>query len=241
MAATQQFKKGLPVLMVVLLGFFGATVIGADMPETQIPVCGAPAANQDSVHGAATHAVPWSETRPDLAQLELLACLARQEAAYRARGDQAHAAAVRSRMRAVRQAACRDFDQQNLPCPVPSHRAQLSSHSTHAPSHRAHSPGHRADSPAAGCRIEGPSQLLPESVTRIRIGMSKADLESILGAADYSPAEGLYYFSTGGDCPVGETTRIVSCGVVAEFRGVHSDDKGEQGRLHSCWWGAIAE
>src|SRR5690606_9972180 len=117
----------------------------------------------------------------------------------------------------------------------------LSSHSTHAPSHRAHSPGHRADSPAAGCRIEGPSQLLPESVTRIRIGMSKADLESILGAADYSPAEGLYYFSTGDDCQVGETTCIVSCGVVAEVRGVHSDERGEQGRLHSCWWVAIAE
>ena len=71
--------------------------------------------------------------------------------------------------------------------------------------------------------------------------MSKADLESILGAPDYSPAEGLYYFSMGGDCPVGETTRLVSCGVVAEFRGTHSDETGEQDKLQSCWWGAIAE
>lgn len=225
-----------------------ANAVGADTLETQIPVCSAPAANTgQATQGAATHAAPWSETRPDLAQLELLACLARQEAAYRARGDQTHAAAVRSRMRAVRQTACQNFDQQNLPCPVPSHPAQFSSHSTQAPSQRAHSPAHRTDFPAAGCRIEGPSQLLPESVPRIRIGMSKADLESILGAPDYSPAEGLYYFSMGGDCPVGETTRLVSCGVVAEFRGAYSDETGEQGeqgeqdKLQSCWWGAIAE
>src|SRR5690554_8120343 len=77
--------------------------------EIEIPVCRALPASQNQGESGAdrkpeTQATPWSETRLDMAQLELFNCLAKQEAAYRARGDQAHAAATRSRMQAVGQA-----------------------------------------------------------------------------------------------------------------------------------------
>lgn len=235
MAIAKGSADGLVVVIVALLGVVGASATAGNFKveasEIEIPVCRALPASQNQGESGAdrkpeTQATPWSETRLDMAQLELFNCLAKQEAAYRARGDQAHAAATRSRMQAVRQALCRDFEGQGITCPASSHKLQPR---------------------GSGCRIEGPSGLLPKAVTRIRIGMSKADLEGILGAPDYSPAEGLYYFSTGGDCPVGETTRLVSCGVVAEFRGAYSDETGEQGeqgeqdKLQSCWWGAIAE
>lgn len=83
----------------------------------------------------------------------------------------------------------------------------------------------------AGCRIEGPADSVPDAVGELRLGMSKAEVERHLGPADYSPVEGQYYFSTGGDCPLDDEGREASCGVVAEFRP----------DLASCWWGAIGE
>lgn len=225
MVIIKGFSKRLSVVIAALLSLVGASALAGDSkvdPSTvEIPVCRAVSTNPGQ--GESSGATPRAETRLDAAQLELLACLAKQEAAYRARGDQAHVAATRSRMRAVRQAACREFDRQKIACPISSHMTppQIS-----------------------GCRIEGPSSLLPEPVTRVRIGMSKAELEAILGPADYSPAEGLYYFSTGGDCPLGETDREVSCGVVAEFRVEHANEAEEpvvSDKLQSCWWGGIGE
>lgn len=84
---------------------------------------------------------------------------------------------------------------------------------------------------AAGCAIEGPADRVPDAVGQLRLGMSKAEVERHLGPADYSPVEGQYYFSTGGDCPLDDEGREASCGVVAEFRP----------GLASCWWGAIGE
>jgi hypothetical protein len=91
-----------------------------------------------------------------------------------------------------------------------------------------------------GCEISGPEVLLPERVKQVRLGMTKNELEDVLGQADYSPVEGQYYFSTGGNCPLDEGDRVASCGVVAEFRD-YSNDGVLTGSLQTCRWGAIGE
>jgi len=71
--------------------------------------------------------------------------------------------------------------------------------------------------------------------------MSKAALEAVLGPADYSPSAGLYYFSTGGDCPLQDSGRSAPCGVVAEFRNDDAAEPVITDSLLSCRWGAIGE
>lgn len=96
--------------------------------------------------------------------------------------------------------------------------------------------------PAPGCSIEGPDDLVPSQVLGIRLGMSHAELEALLGPPDYSPAEGQYYFSTGGDCPLGSEGQVASCGVVASFAASDDGDGAKgSGSLAGCWWGAIGE
>lgn len=94
---------------------------------------------------------------------------------------------------------------------------------------------------AAGCAIDGPTQLMPSQLERIFLGMSKADLEAVLGPADYAPAEGLYYFSTGGDCRLDDEQRTASCGVIADFRRPDRTEQELTDVLQSCRWGAIGE
>lgn len=96
-------------------------------------------------------------------------------------------------------------------------------------------------SASAGCRIEGPEHLMPEQVKRVRLGMSQAELEAVLGAADYSPTTGVFYFSTGGDCPLEDSDRLASCGVVAEFLHHNDSEPVHSETLQSCRWGAIGE
>jgi hypothetical protein len=102
--------------------------------------------------------------------------------------------------------------------------------------------GCNAKRTTAGCSIEGPQHPVPEQVNRIHLGMSKAELEGVLGEADYSPTDGQFYFSTGGDCPLENADRLAPCGVVAEFRE-YSDGRDPvlTDSLQSCWWGAIGE
>jgi hypothetical protein len=92
---------------------------------------------------------------------------------------------------------------------------------------------------AAGCDVNGPAQLMPASVKRVRLGMSKAEVERILGKADYSPIDGQYYYSTGGECPLEDANRNAPCGVIADFR--RGSDSRITGSLQSCTWGAIGE
>lgn len=92
-----------------------------------------------------------------------------------------------------------------------------------------------------GCIVDGPVELIPPQLAQIRLGMSKRALESVLGEPDYSPAEGQYYFSTGGDCPLGSENRSAGCGVVAGFRKLNGSDVQLTDALQSCSWGAIAE
>ena len=86
---------------------------------------------------------------------------------------------------------------------------------------------------------------LPEKLKQIHLRMSKAQLEAVLGEADYSPTDGQYYFSTGGDCPLEDTDREAPCGVVAEFRittyGASTIDIVLTDSLQGCWWGGIGE
>ena len=96
--------------------------------------------------------------------------------------------------------------------------------------------------PAAACQVDGPEALLPANVLQVRTGMSRDALERLMGEPDYSPAEGQYYFSTGGDCPLGIDGHAAPCGLVASF-GLAEGADGVRvpGRLASCWWGAIGE
>jgi hypothetical protein len=101
--------------------------------------------------------------------------------------------------------------------------------------------GCQAETNAVGCTIEGPNHLIPEKVRHVQLGMSKGELESVLGEADYSPTEGQFYFSTGGDCPLEGSDRPAACGVVAEFRESNGSDLVLTESLQACWWGGIGE
>ncbi len=99
----------------------------------------------------------------------------------------------------------------------------------------------QARTDAVGCGIDGPEPLLPERVRQVRLGMSLIELEGLLGQADYSPVEGLFYFSTGGDCPLDDADRFAPCGVVADFRDQGRGDPVPTASLQACRWGAIGE
>jgi hypothetical protein len=74
--------------------------------------------------------------------------------------------------------------------------------------------------------------------------MTKVELERVLGEADYSPVDGQFYFSTGGDCPLEDAGRDAPCGVVADFRRSTNEATAETvltDSLQSCWWGGIGE
>jgi hypothetical protein len=97
---------------------------------------------------------------------------------------------------------------------------------------------------SAFCEIDSPNDRPPDTISRIHRGQTKTEVESVLGEPDYSPTEGVYYHSTGGDCEFGELRSRVPCGYVVSYRSVHSDStKGmtEKGVLAGCSWGGIAE
>jgi hypothetical protein len=91
------------------------------------------------------------------------------------------------------------------------------------------------------CELNGPPAQAPAAVKKLRLGISKFDLEAALGQADYSPIDGQYYFTTGGDCFVEGSDHRAPCGVVADFRKDEGSDFKVTQSMQSCWWGAIAE
>lgn len=99
------------------------------------------------------------------------------------------------------------------------------------------------ESPPERCRIEGPNHLIPSGVRVLRLGMTKDKVESILSeTVAYSPTEGQYYYSTGGECPLDDAGRVAPCGVVAEFRAVAQEDEASTvATMQLCRWGAIGE
>ena len=71
-------------------------------------------------------------------------------------------------------------------------------------------------------------------------GMSRSEVESLLGEADYSPIEGQYYYSSDRREAVGsgKELRYITVGLVVEYR----DEQGElTGQLQSFWLGRIGE
>lgn len=101
--------------------------------------------------------------------------------------------------------------------------------------------GCNMEPPPERCRIEGPNHLIPGGVRVLRLGMTRDKVESILSEpVAYSPSEGQYYYSTGGDCPLGDSGRVAPCGVVAEFRAVEPES-GTRETMQSCRWGALGE
>jgi hypothetical protein len=89
------------------------------------------------------------------------------------------------------------------------------------------------------CDVNGPAALVPASVKQVRLGMSTREVEGLLGKATYSPIDGQYYYSTGGECPLEATGRNAPCGVIADFR--RGPDYRVTDTLQSCTWGAIGE
>lgn len=92
-----------------------------------------------------------------------------------------------------------------------------------------------------GCVVDGPETLAPLQLAKIHLGMSKRELQTVLGEPDYSPSEGLFYFSTGKDCPLGDENRVAACGVIASFRTLSGSVLKITDTLQSCSWGAIGE
>ena len=90
-----------------------------------------------------------------------------------------------------------------------------------------------------GCETTGPVRYLPERVLRIRLGMTKREVQVLVGQASYSPVDGVYYHATGGGCRLESTGQAAPCGVIADFR--KAPDWRVTDQLQSCTWGAIGE
>jgi hypothetical protein len=96
----------------------------------------------------------------------------------------------------------------------------------------------------AFCQIDGQDRPPRNTIARIHRGQTKAEVEAILGQPDYSPIDGVYYHSTGGDCEFGELKRMVPCGYVMAYSREHSDSTNsftDASVLIGCSWGGIAE
>jgi hypothetical protein len=107
--------------------------------------------------------------------------------------------------------------------------------------------GRSTGSTAPPCSVYGPTEQKPAVLERLRLGMSRPEVEALLveslvdGPA-YSPIEGQYY-PIGGDYWLEDPQQEVPCGIVADFlvrqSGTGSATYPE--RLESCWWGPIGE
>jgi len=73
----------------------------------------------------------------------------------------------------------------------------------------------------------------------LRLGMSKAEVERLLGPPDYSPTEGQYYYHTA-DRVTPEGTPV---GLIVDYRrtNVRTGEEIFSGKLESLWLGPIGE
>lgn len=90
------------------------------------------------------------------------------------------------------------------------------------------------------CDLGKPESLKPKTFSSIRIGMTRAQVERILGKEKYSPIDGQDYFGTAGECEV-EPGIMAACGYVIEYRDYSVDPARDTGRVMSCRWGGIGE
>ena len=92
----------------------------------------------------------------------------------------------------------------------------------------------------APCESDGPESLKPETFSSIHIGMTRAQVERVLGKQKYSPIDGQDYFSTPGRCEV-DPEHMAPCGYVIEYRDFSKDPAKDTGRVMSCSWGGVGE
>ena len=89
------------------------------------------------------------------------------------------------------------------------------------------------------CVPEKPESLAPNVLSSIHIGMTRAQVEALLGKPGYSPTDGQDYYGIGGECK-GETERFIPCTLVIEYRDT-SDRPKDTGRVTGCFWGWVGE
>ena len=95
-------------------------------------------------------------------------------------------------------------------------------------------------SPATPCESDGPIQLRPATFASIHVGMTRSQVNLVLGRPDYSPGVGQDYFYTGGKCEVAPG-HMAGCGYVIEYRDYSKTPLRDTGRVMSCGWGGIGE
>jgi hypothetical protein len=74
---------------------------------------------------------------------------------------------------------------------------------------------------------------------RLRVGISRKEVERLLGKPSYSPIEGQYYYGSDAFCSHDVEGPSGPCGVVVEYR--KPPEYVLTGYLQSCWFGAIRE
>jgi hypothetical protein len=93
------------------------------------------------------------------------------------------------------------------------------------------------------CDSAGPESLKPATLGLIRVGMTRAQVENILGKPDHSPVEGQDYYSTSGECEL-EQGIMGPCVLVIEYRA-YPDPTSRRtrltGRVTGCFWGGVGE
>jgi hypothetical protein len=101
-----------------------------------------------------------------------------------------------------------------------------------------------APPPSSVCHIDGPQQLVPRELERLRLGMPKAQVDQILGPPIDSPTPGQFYYFTSSECPLSGSSQHAPCGVVAEYRVIKYSAEPSirlTGVLEQCSWGATGE
>jgi len=89
------------------------------------------------------------------------------------------------------------------------------------------------------CTSRGNEALKPSTFASIHLGMTRAQVERILGKEKYSPIDGQDYYSTEGECEV-EPGIMGSCVFVIEYRDVATSSR-DTGRVTGCFWGGVGE
>lgn len=76
-------------------------------------------------------------------------------------------------------------------------------------------------------------------LSRIRLGMTRPEVEKLLGPHDYSPIEGHYYYALSGR----KTEEGTPVGLIVEYRRVNvsTGEMVETGKLESLSRGPIGE
>lgn len=92
---------------------------------------------------------------------------------------------------------------------------------------------------SARFRQEHRYETLSRLLAHLRLGMTRAEVEKLLGPPDYSPIDGQYYYHTSDR----QTAEGVPIGLVVDYRrtNVRTGEEIATGLLESFWIGPIGE